>query len=204
MARSRKKAKKGSNLFWYVLGGLILLIAIIVISSTSTSAEIDYSPYNYTDEEVTNADAEDNITVYEDFECPACGAFYSVLKQIKQQEDVHVTYKHLPLTAIHPRAQRAAEASECARDQNRFWAYHDVLYENQQYLSPVHLEDHAEGLGLDMQAFEQCMDDREKQIVVAQDLQEARELGLTGTPSVFVNGEKVNHGYANIIAALNS
>ena len=144
------------------------------------------------------------ITEYGDFQCPACGQFHPVLKAIKQDYVVDVDYKHFPLSQIHPYAQTAAEASECARDQNRFWAYHDVLYENQDRLAKTYLYDYAEALGLDMQRFRTCLDNREKQVLVTQDYQDGVQAGVTGTPTVFVNGEKVEtRSYAALAAQLN-
>ncbi len=203
---TKSSSSKNNRLFWYVVGGILLLVLIFVFVSSSGSVDtgIDYSLYNYSDSDVQKPDAAHTITVFEDFQCPACGAFAPILKSIKSNYDVNVDYKHFPLKSIHPYAQLAAEASECARDQGRFWAFHDVLYDHQDQLSPPYLKAHAQGLGLDMELFNTCFDGREKQVLVAEDVREGTLKRVSGTPTVFVDGELVKpHSSENIISALN-
>lgn len=73
------------------------------------------------------------IVEFSDFECPFCSRAYATVKQIQADypNDVAVAYKHLPLTQLHPNAERAAQASVCAREQGKFWEYHDILFESQ-------------------------------------------------------------------------
>lgn len=70
---------------------------------------------------------------FSDFECPFCERAFPTVKQILKEYDgkVRFAYKHYPLTSIHPKAQKAAEVSECAKDQGKFWEFHDKLFENQ-------------------------------------------------------------------------
>ncbi len=132
------------------------------------------------------------ITEYSDFECPFCQRFYNgAYKQIRSEygDQVEIVYKHLPLS-IHPNAQKAAEASECARDQGKFWEYHDRLFE-QGGLTVPQLKAHAAALGLDQAEFDSCLDSGEKASVVADDMAEAQSRGASGTPSFWINGELV-------------
>lgn len=78
-------------------------------------------------------DAKVTIVEFSDFECPFCARAYGTVKQIKDAypNDVKIVYKHLPLTNIHPNAEKAAEASECAQDQGKFWEMHDKMFEAQ-------------------------------------------------------------------------
>lgn len=196
--------KKSSWTPFLIIVGLITAIGLFVFLSTDGSAAVDPATYNYSDDEVNNPEADVTITEFGDFQCPYCGRFAPVLKSVKEDFDVHVEYKHFPLTSIHPYAQRAAEAAECARDQNRFWAYHDVLFDNQDRLAVAYLYDYAEALGLDEERFEACLDTREKQVVVAADVQEGNQLGVSGTPTVFIDGEEVEYrNYAQFAAHLN-
>lgn len=79
------------------------------------------------------AQAAVKIVEFSDFQCPYCERAYPTVNQVLKEYDGKVlfAYKHFPLNAIHPRAQKAAEAAECARDQGKFWEFHDKLYENQ-------------------------------------------------------------------------
>lgn len=80
-----------------------------------------------------SANAQVTIVEFSDFQCPFCKRVVPTLQQISQtyKDKVKLVYKHLPLTAIHPNAQKAAEAAECANEQGKFWQYHDTLFENQ-------------------------------------------------------------------------
>jgi protein-disulfide isomerase len=140
----------------------------------------------------TNPDA---ITIIEwsDFECSFCARAAPTVKQIKQTygDKVNIIYKHFPLS-FHPNAQKAAEASECARDQGKFWEYHDVLFANQQALGVTSLKQYAVNLGLDASKFNSCLDSGEKAGVVARDMAEGQAFGVSGTPGFSVGGQLVS------------
>jgi len=100
---------------------------------------------------------------------------------------VRVAWKHLPLN-IHKDAPLAHAASEAAREQGRFWEYHDKLFANSRKLKPDNLRKYAQELGLDMPRFEKDLVDLEVTKEVRQDSKEAASLGVTGTPGFFING----------------
>ncbi len=79
-------------------------------------------------------DAKITFIEYSDFQCPFCSRAYPTINQLMKDYDgkAQLVFKHFPLISIHPRAQKAAEAAECARDQGKFWEFHDALFENQQ------------------------------------------------------------------------
>ena len=182
--------------------GIFVLIGVLVYMNTE-SIEIDGSQYAYTDDEVEYDNPDMVVVKFSDFQCPACAQQAPILKQLKENHRVNIDYKHFPLTQIHPFAQSAGEASECARDQNRFWAYHDVLFDNQPRYADNFLRQYAEALELDMDAFNACMDNRDKQVLVTQDYQEGVDLGVTGTPTLFVDGERVeDRSYAGLVALM--
>ena len=106
----------------------------------------------------------------------------------KYPSQVRFVFRHHPLHRLHARAQSAAEAAVCAGNQDKFWDYHDVLFDNNQALSDEDLERYAADMGLEMEAFKQCISERESQQVVDADAAAAESLGLTGTPAFFVNG----------------
>lgn len=141
------------------------------------------------------------LTEYSDFQCPACAQFYPVVKDILEDygDQLQLEYKHFPLISIHPYAVPAAKAAEAAAQQGKFWEMHDKLFENQAAWSAaanprVHFDQYAEEIGLDLAQFKKqykasLIEDR-----VQEQYEEARELGLTGTPSFFLNGEKLEFG----------
>jgi predicted DsbA family dithiol-disulfide isomerase len=130
------------------------------------------------------------IIEFSDFECPFCRRADTVVKQVlsKYPEDVRVVYRHLPLVSIHPRALPAAEASACAGDQEKFWEFHDKLFENQKALQDDDLLGYATELGLDTDAFQTCVSSGTHRATVASDSEAAEGAGVTGTPAFFVNG----------------
>ena len=90
----------------------------------------------------------------------------------------------LPLESIHKNAFNAALASHCARDQGKFWEMHQRLFENSRQLEP--LSDHAAAIGLDVDAFNQCMTTRKYEAEVRKDMALARKAGATGTPAFII------------------
>ena len=134
------------------------------------------------------------ITVieYSDFECPFCSRFHPTMKQlISANKDVSWVYRHFPLTSIHSNAQKAAEASECAADQNKFWEYADKLFENSPNIGRAQLTAIAKEVGLNVSKFDKCVDSGEKADRVQADATDAQGAGGTGTPfSVIVKGDQ--------------
>ena len=100
-------------------------------------------------------------------------------------------WKDFPLTGIHPEAVKASEAARCAGDQGKYWEYHDVLFANQRALQPDQLKKYAADLKLNTATFDRCLDEGRHSVRVQSGLAEATKLGLSSTPSVFINGRLV-------------
>ena len=143
--------------------------------------------------DVGPANAKITVVEFSDFECPYCVRFNPTLDQVKEQykDHVRVVFRQFPLNSIHPKAQKAAEASLCAHDQGEFWKMHDLLFEEQKDLDLAQLKEKGERLGLDTEKFNSCLDDDKYAAQVATDVLEGSSLGVTGTPSVFINGRPV-------------
>jgi len=92
---------------------------------------------------------------------------------------------------MHPNAQKAAEASECADDQGKFWDYHDLLFANQSALDVASLKGYAAQLGLDTATFNQCLDTGKQTAEWQKDEQDGTSYGVSGTPAFFINGRMV-------------
>ena len=141
-----------------------------------------------------NPNAEITIVEFADFGCPYSRESSFTLRQIAQAnpDRVRFIYRDFPLTEIHPIAQKAAEAGECAQDQGRFWEYHDKLYQNQFDLSHERLYDFAEQLGMNATQFRSCLDSDRYRDEVINDYQEGVEAGVRGTPTWFINGNRIS------------
>ncbi len=146
-------------------------------------------------------DAIVTLIEFSDFQCPYCKRVVSTIEQIvaKYPTQVRFVFRNLPLNRIHPRAQPAAEAAACAGKQGNFWGYHDLIFENNRALSDEDLEGHASELGLEMEAFRQCVQNRETQQIVDTDLAAAGALRISGTPSFMINGIPL-HGAQSVEA----
>jgi protein-disulfide isomerase len=106
-------------------------------------------------------DAPVTIIEFSDFQCPFCKAFFdqTLPKLLSRYRDrVRFVYRDFPITRIHPEALNAAEAAQCAFEQDRFWDYHDRLFQTPEKLSVSHLKANARSLGLDGKAFDECLD----------------------------------------------
>ncbi|MFQ5800857.1 MAG: DsbA family protein [Candidatus Hydrothermarchaeales archaeon] len=141
-------------------------------------------------------DAEVIIVEFSDFQCPFCARAAPTVNQIKKiyGDKVLFVYRDFPLSSIHPQAQKAAEASQCAFEQDKFWEYHDLLFEKQQDWAGVGVpkfKEYAADLGLDTDQFNGCLDSGKHAQEVTSDLQRGQHLGVTGTPTFFINGKKV-------------
>jgi protein-disulfide isomerase len=134
------------------------------------------------------------IVEFSDFQCPYCGRFTPVLKQVlaAYPTQVRLVYEYFPLSTIHPDAQKAAEAAACANNQGKFWEMHDTLFAEQSSLDIDALKDKAKRLGLDTKQFDDCLDGGLAGAVVAADVAAGQRLGIGATPVSFVNGRFVN------------
>ncbi len=135
------------------------------------------------------------VEEFADYECPACGSAYPLIKALMDKYGNHVLWKFInyPLTSIHPYAFNAALAAECANDQGKFWEYHDKLYENQDHLSKGDLFKYASDLGLNADTFKACVDSRAKSSLVQEDMALGDSRKVNATPTIFINGEELDN-----------
>jgi protein-disulfide isomerase len=144
-----------------------------------------------------NVDASVRVVMFSDFQCPFCKSFWSSFRDMMKEYDgkVAFVYKHFPL-GIHPEANGAALASECAMEQNKFWEYADNLYATQKDWSgqggSQKFKDYAKNLKLDAGKFNQCLDSKKYQAQIDANMAEANALGLSGTPATFINNQFIN------------
>ncbi|RJP44085.1 DsbA family protein [Candidatus Parcubacteria bacterium] len=133
---------------------------------------------------------------YGDYQCPFCAKLFNETEGLLRDEyvktgKVKMVYRDFPLDGIHPYARPAAEAAQCAKDQGKFWAFHDALYERQAEIPSLKFASLAGELGMDSAAFGECVDSGKHKDAVEAEFQSGISLGVNSTPTVFVNGEKV-------------
>lgn len=140
-----------------------------------------------------SAEAPATVVVFSDFQCPACRRIVPTLERIQATypQQVRLAFRNLPLETIHPQARQAAEAALCAAEQDKFWEMHDALFAKQNELSIPQLKVRAAELELDSERFEACLDSGRQAPALQADMHRAGALGLSSTPSIFVNGRPV-------------
>lgn len=153
-----------------------------------------------------NPEAPVTIVEYSDFQCPYCARGFETMEEVleKYPEDVKFVFQHFPLDSIHPWARPAAIASECAGDQKpeAFWTLHDAYFANQGALNAGNLIEKSKEFlaeaGIDLAQWETCSSDQSSEAyqaaaaAVQADMETGQELGVSGTPGFFVNGEFLN------------
>jgi len=152
-------------------------------------------------------DAPVKLVLFSDFECPYCRDFGVTLAEIIDDygDKVQLVFRQFPLTSIHPNAQRAAEASLCARDQERFWEAHDIMFENQRSLTEGNILAQMESLELDMGKFKECLASGRHKPDVREDIRAGSAAGADSTPTLFINGIYLSGGqpYEVVSAIIN-
>ncbi len=133
-------------------------------------------------------DATVTVVEYGDFQCPYCGQAEPAVRAVLGESDVRFVWRHLPLSDVHPQAELAAQASEAAAEQGRFWEMHDLLLDRQEHLLKPDLLRYAEELGLDVPRFTKQLYAHVHAGRVGQDVESADISGVSGTPTFFVNG----------------
>lgn len=130
------------------------------------------------------------LAEFSDFQCPFCAKAHGAVNQFmaKHGDQVTLTFKHFPLTDIHPQAMAAAQAAWAAGQQDKFWPYHDRLFAGQQQISPQFLVQVAEQLGLNLERFNQDRNSARATQAIAADIELGKSLGLSGTPFFVFNG----------------
>lgn len=137
---------------------------------------------------------------YSDFQCPACGVYHSVVKQLTEEfgDTIQFAYRHFPLRQIHKNANLAAQAAEAAGVQGKFWEMHDMIFENQKEWSEKRnaeetFIEYGKILGLNIEQFKAGIKSKEIKEKIEDNYQSGLSLKIKGTPTFFLNGEKLNN-----------
>ncbi len=183
---------------YWMIGMIAVMVALAFIvllglpaAATNTAKAVGNS--------LGNVDAPVQLEVYADFQCPICGEFdRGTLKQIEDKyvnnDKVRIIFNHFAF--IGDESTRAAEASECANAQGKFWPYADTLFnnqagENQGAFNDANLEKFAQQVGLDMTQYKACMDQHTYLSKIQASSLAAQQRGVNSTPTLFIDGQKV-------------
>ena len=180
---------KKKNIFVLIIA--LIIIAIIYTQVSSPSYDAPSRPHDV----LGTSNASVKIVEYGDLQCPACKAAHGTVKTILSEYGDRVSYefRHFPIESIHPRAFVAAQAAECANDQELYYEFIDAVFEHQNDLSRDRLKATATSLGANTTLFDSCLDSGTKSSFVRQQQREGNTLAVTSTPSFFVNNQPVGN-----------
>jgi protein-disulfide isomerase len=203
----RQSARKRSGLSTYALiSGVVVVamvaVALIVILDQGANSSQAASDAVALEKSYGADDAPVVVVEYADFQCPYCqqfavGAGRRLKEDYTDQGQVRFVFRHFAF--IGDESTWAAEASECANEQDRFWDYHDKLFEeqageNQGAFSQDNLERFAAELGLDSEQFDECLDSGKYESQVRDEFREAQQRRINSTPSILVDGQLIQNG----------
>jgi predicted DsbA family dithiol-disulfide isomerase len=139
-------------------------------------------------------DAGVTLVVFDDYQCPYCARLERFTHQLLDiyPDDLNYAIKHFPLSS-HPLANQGAAAALAAGNQGKFWEFHRLLLENHDQLSEEKITEVATGLNLDMEKFNRDRASEPIRKIIAEDVANGRQVGVTGTPSVFMNGKRIEN-----------
>lgn len=147
-----------------------------------------------------NKDAKVVLVEYGDFQCPACGVYYPLVKKLEKDfpDNLAVVFRNFPLTSLHKNAMNGAKAAEAAGLQDKFWEMHDMLFENQdEWTGLDNPEDtfvkYAEKIGIDKDKFLADYKGQEVQDKISADIKVANQIGINATPTFYLNGKKLTN-----------
>jgi protein-disulfide isomerase len=181
---------------------IVLLFAYYFYAMSSTPAGVTTPSsgivISQTDHVRGAKDGKVTLVVFGDFQCPACGAWEPIIRQVlaDNKDTLKMVFRQFPLTQIHRNALIAAEASEAAGLQGKFWEMHDILYDKQEEWSESlnardYILTYATTLGLDTKKFSTDINSKEIEDKILSEIKEGTRLEVPGTPTFFLNGKKL-------------
>ncbi len=136
-----------------------------------------------------NPEAKFTVIEYADFQCPYCTKMHEAMRSVIKETDSRWVFRHFPIPT-HPFAAKAAEASECAGDQEKFWEYSDALFELKAPMNEGTFLKVAQDLKLDWMAFSVCLNSGKHSSAVAAQHEDGVKKKITGTPTFYLNGKR--------------
>jgi len=184
-----------------IIGSIFGIVKLASKSQTTGSDNLAISISAVNDSENIKGDKEALATLieYSDFQCPACGSYYPIVKKVTEDlgAKVRFAYRHFPLPQ-HKNAKLAATVAEAAGKQSKFWEMHDLIFQNQSAWSEeknaaILFAKYAQDLGLDLARFQTDIASDEIKAKIENDYQSGVKAGVNSTPSFFLNGKKMDN-----------
>ena len=166
-----------------------------VFGNVNSAQPKDFSSFfGVDDPKFGKKDAKVVIVEFADFQCPACEEAYPVVKKLLKDygDRILFVFRNFPLVDNHPQALMAAMAGACANEQGGFWPMYDKIFDNQTKLLTPDLRTYALQTGLNMPLFDTCIAEGKYLKKIEEDLQAGADLGVTATPTFFINGLKLS------------
>jgi len=175
----------------FAVTAVILTIAIVLMTKPAKPIAKEVLLANAT-HTIGPKDAAVWLVEFSDFQCPACGQFYPVVKQLteKYKDSLFFAYRNYPLPS-HAMAKPAARAAEAANIQGKYWEMHDALFTKQSELSTSFISSEAARLGLNMEQFTQDMQSTTLETSITNDIAVGDAIGISATPTFYLNGKKL-------------
>lgn len=186
-----------------ILGTLVIIVAGVLILSHSGSSTTKVDPsllVRADSDKISTSSATVTLVEFGDFQCPACGDYHPVVKQVLADfsKNIIFVFRNFPLDSIHPNAHIAAQAAEAAGMQGKYWEMHNMLYEHQSdwvdSKSPTDIfTGYAQKLGLNLDQFKSDINSSGVVNKVQEDMNDGNSLAINQTPTFFVNGEIIDN-----------
>ncbi len=167
---------------------VIIIFAVSIFSSYTWKNTSNFPKVTSKNPILGKKNADVQIIEYGDFQCPYCKELAAIFREVYKEygDKISFVWKDYPLYSIHEDSLAAAKAGRCANKQDNFWDMHDLIFANQQNLSDEIYLSFASQIGLDTDKFIQCMNNNETLDLVQEDIEEAMDLGIIGTPHFYV------------------
>ncbi len=193
------------NRFWIILAIVVVGLGALFIftkpdENSDSAFQGDAAQIQKDDHARNGTDNKVTLIEYADLQCPACGAYHPMIKQLAEEykDTVNFIFRHFPIISAHPNAFAAARAAEAASNQGKFWEMHDRLFETQNSWGQVSsnqqslFETYARELGLDMEKFKQDYVSDATADRINRDVSSAKQFNISGTPTFILEGEKID------------
>lgn len=188
----------------FVAGVAMVIVLLFAYYFYTMSTKIDNAVSEITISKTDHIrgaeDGKVTLVEFADFQCPACGAYEPLLRQVTADNKsvLKVVFKNFPLTQVHQNALLGAKAAEAAGLQGKFWEMHDILFDKQtEWSLGLNARDiimgYAKELKLDTTKFSNDLNSKEIEDKILAELKEGLDIGVQGTPTFFLNGKKIDN-----------
>lgn len=202
--KKEERNKMLTKIGW-IGGGVVLVIAafwaiVNFTGSSSPSQQLitDMPAVNSKDLQTGDLKSKVTLTEYADFQCPGCGAYHPLVKQLLQdfKGKIHFVYRTFPLTQVHQNAMASALAAVAANNQGKFWEMHDLLFQHQNDWNTLQnpqsvFDGYAQQLGMNIDQFHKDIADAKTKKFIMDEENAGLTIGVNSTPTFFLNGKQI-------------